>query len=101
MVGEIQRVQISHRSSLGSSSFKELFWLRHAYVSGSMYRGIASFVTITAAHALYLIKGLYREPRPGNILSPHHVFAKISRPTIANLFINPVPEPNYTRTLES
>lgn len=52
MVDEIKRTQpkesiakqhfIPTASSLGSSHFKEIFGLRHAYVAGSMYRGISS-----------------------------------------------------------
>lgn len=169
--------QQSPKLTLGSTSFKELFRLRHAYVSGSMYRGISSpelvirmgkagllsfygtgglsqekiregittiqrelsngqtfgvnllanyvqpnkemqlielllqygiqiieasaFVTITQALALYVIKGLYRESRSGHILSRHHVFAKISRPAVANLFMNPVPEPLIQELLKA
>lgn len=168
MVREIQKTQTPPKPTLGSSSFKELFRVRHPYVSGSMYRGISSpelvirmgkagllsfygigglsqeriregitkiqqelsngqsfgvnllanyvqpykemqiielllqygvqiveasaFVTITPALALYVIKGLYRESQSGHVLSRHHVFAKISRPAMANLFMNPVPE---------
>jgi trans-AT polyketide synthase/acyltransferase/oxidoreductase domain-containing protein len=180
----VREIQESHpipehptKSSLGSISFKELFRVRHAYVSGSMYRGIASpdlvirmgkagllsfygtgglaqeriregiqtiqrelsagqsfgvnllanyvqphremqtielflqygiqiieasaFVTITPALAYYVIKGLYREPGSGNVLSRHHIFAKISRPTLARLFMNPIPGPIVQELLEN
>lgn len=170
MIREIQSTKKA------ASSFCELFRVKHAYVSGSMYRGIASpalvirmakagylsfygtgglskekikediltiqkaissehsfganllanflqphkemetvelflqlgiriieasaFVTITPALALFAIKGLYRNHH-GHISSRHHIFAKISRPATAHMFMNSVPEKLIQELLSS
>ncbi|WP_435103191.1 PfaD family polyunsaturated fatty acid/polyketide biosynthesis protein [Arhodomonas sp. AD133] len=161
---------------LGASAFRERYGLRYAYVSGAMYKGIATaelviamgqagfmgfcgtggvalsrversiehiqrqlgsdgaygmnllnnvvqpeleeetvdlylkhevpvveasaYMTVSPALARYRLKGLYRGA-DGQIVTPHRVVAKISRPEVAEAFMRPVDERTVHRLREA
>ncbi len=51
----------------------------------------AAFMDLTPAIVLYRARGLKRRA-DGSIESPNHVFAKVSRPEVAERFLSPAPE---------
>ncbi len=52
----------------------------------------AAYLSLTPAIVRYAITGLRRDPH-GRILRRHHVFAKVSRPQVAQHFLAPAPQP--------
>jgi trans-AT polyketide synthase, acyltransferase and oxidoreductase domains len=50
----------------------------------------AAFVSMTAPLVHYRVKGIHRAA-DGRIVTPHHIFAKVSRPEVATQFLAPPP----------
>lgn len=164
--GRSERVSVP-TSALGSELFRKAHRLRHAYLTGAMYKGIASadlvvrigkaqllgflgcggmrldaisdaidtiqerlgrdgnygmnllahpddprleldevdlflkkgvhtveaaaFLQVSPALAWFRLEGIHRD-LSGRIVTPHRVVAKVSRPEIARLFLDPVPQ---------
>lgn len=52
----------------------------------------AAFMQITPALVYFHLKGLSRDKKTETLLSKHKILAKISRPEVAELFMQPAPE---------
>ncbi len=63
------------------------------YIEQNVQRVSASaYMALTPAIVRYAIAGL-RQDAGGRIIRARHVFAKVSRPEVARLFLEPAPEP--------
>lgn len=52
----------------------------------------AAFVALSLPLVAYRAKGIHRAA-DGRIVTPNHVFAKVSRPEVASQFLSPAPDP--------
>ncbi|WP_199185071.1 ACP S-malonyltransferase [Aquimarina sp. I32.4] len=59
----------------------------------------AAFMRITPAIVYYRLKGLSKN-KEGRIICNHHIMAKVSRPEVAEAFMNPAPERVVNRLLD-
>jgi trans-AT polyketide synthase, acyltransferase and oxidoreductase domains len=59
----------------------------------------AAFMMISHALVRFRLKGLRCDPQ-GNIIAPHRIIGKISRPETAELFLSPAPERIVTKLLQ-
>jgi trans-AT polyketide synthase, acyltransferase and oxidoreductase domains len=55
------------------------------------YVEAAAYMDVTPSIVRYRLKGLTRSAT-GEIIAPHHILAKISRPEVASAFMRPAPE---------
>ncbi|MGD9730589.1 MAG: PfaD family polyunsaturated fatty acid/polyketide biosynthesis protein [Desulfamplus sp.] len=83
--------------SLGDPEFE--MSLAKLYLQHGVHRvSAAAFMRITLPLVYYRIKGIYRDME-GNIITPNHIIAKVSRVEVARQFFSPPPQKLVTELL--
>ncbi len=83
--------------SLGDPEFE--MSLAKLYLQYQVHRvSAAAFMRITLPLVYYRIKGIYRDME-GNIITPNHIIAKVSRVEVARQFFSPPPQKLVTELL--
>ena len=68
--------------------------------AGIRYVEEAAFMQMTPALVKFRLKGLHRNAS-GEIVSPHRIMAKLSRPEISDIFLRPAPDKLVAALLEA